>query len=176
MGQTKPKRQTEPPAQQVQQSQGGLMQVQDIMTKDVAFCSPGTNAAVATEIMWTRNCGALPVVEDGRGVIGMVTDRDLLIALGTSNRNASDLPVGEVMKQGVSVCAPNDDIRDALKIMAQRQLHRLPVVDKDGALKGILSLDDIALRAEANGLSKELLQTMRAICDRRNPRAGAAVA
>ena len=152
------------------------MQVQDIMTKDVSFCSPATNAAAATEILWTRNCGALPVVEDGRGVVGIVTDRDLLIALGTSNRNASDVSVGEVMKKDVSVCAPNDDTRDALKIMAQRQLHRLPVVDKDGALKGILSLDDIALRAEADGLSRELLNTMKAICDRRNPRAGVAVA
>ena len=152
------------------------MQVQDIMTKDVSFCGPGTNAAAATEIMWTKNCGAIPIVEDGRGVIGMVTDRDLLIALGTSNRNASDLPVGEVMKKEVSLCAPDDDIRDALNLMAQRQVHRLPVVDKDGALKGILSLDDIALRAETEGLSKDLLKTMKAICDRRNPRAGAAVA
>ena len=152
------------------------MLVQDIMTRDVSFCTPGTNAAAATEIMWTRNCGALPIVEDGRGVIGMVTDRDLLIALGTSNRNASDLPVGEVMKKDVSRCAPDDDVRDALTLMAQRQVHRLPVVDQDGALKGILSLDDIALRAEAEGLSKDLLKTMKAICDRRNPRAGAAVA
>ncbi len=112
------------------------MQVQEIMTKDVSFCSPGTNAAAAAEIMWTRNCGALPIVEDGRGVVGMVTDRDLFIALGTSNRNAADLPVGEVMNKDLSLCAPDDDVRDALKTLAQRQLHRLPVVDKDGALQG----------------------------------------
>lgn len=143
------------------------------MTKDVSFCSPGTNAAAATEIMWTRNCGALPIVEDSRGVIGMVTDRDLLIALGTRNRNASDLPVSEVMSKDLSLCTPDDDVRDALKIMAERQLHRLPVVDKDGGLKGILSLDDIALRAETDGLSKDLLKTMKAICDRQSRRAGA---
>ena len=146
------------------------MRVQDIMTKDVSFCNPGTNAAAATEIMWTRNCGALPIVEGGR-VVGMVTDRDLLIALGTRNRNASELTVGEVMSQDLSVCAPDDDVRDALKMMAERQLHRLPVVDKDGALKGILSLDDIALRAETDGLSKDLLKTMKAICDRQRRRA-----
>jgi CBS domain-containing protein len=151
------------------------MQVQDLMTKDVSFCNPGTNAAAATEIMWTRNCGSLPIVEDGRGVIGMVTDRDLLIALGTRNQRAADLPVGEVMNKDVALCAPDDDVREALKTMAQRQLHRLPVVDNDGTLKGMLSLDDIALRAEA-GLNKELLQTMKAICNRRNPRAGAAAA
>ena len=147
------------------------MRVQEIMTKDVSFCDPATNAAAATEIMWARNCGSLPIVEDGRGVVGMVTDRDLLIALGTRNRNAADLPVGEVMNKDLSLCAPDDDVRDALKTMAERQLHRLPVVDKDGALKGILSLDDIALRAEADGLSKDLLTTMKAVCDRRNQRA-----
>lgn len=147
------------------------MQVQELMTKEVSFCNPGTNAAAATEIMWTRNCGALPIVEEGRGVIGMVTDRDLLIALGTSNRNASDLPVGEVMNKDLALCAPDDDVRDALKTMGQRQLHRLPVVDKDGALQGILSLDDIALRADADGVSKELLKTMKAICNRHNQRA-----
>jgi CBS domain-containing protein len=149
------------------------VRVQEIMTKDVSFCSPGTNAAAATEMMWTRNCGALPIVEDGRGVVGMVTDRDLLIALGTSNRNAADLPVGEVMNKDLSLCSPDDDVRDALKTMAQRKLHRLPVVDKDGALKGILSLDDIALRADADGLSKDLLKTMKAICDRQTQRARA---
>jgi CBS domain-containing protein len=141
------------------------------MTKDVSFCGPGTNAAVATEIMWTRNCGSLPIVEDGRGVIGIVTDRDLLIALGTSNRNASDLPVGEVMNKDLALCAPDDDVRDALKTMARRQLHRLPVVDEDGALRGILSLDDVSLRAEADGISRELLKTMKAICNRQDQRA-----
>src|SRR5271163_1858855 len=102
------------------------------MTKDVSFCNPGTNAAAATEIMWTRNCGSLPIVEDGRGVVGIVTDRDLLIALGTSNRHAADLPVGEVMNKDLSLCAPGDDVRDALKTMARRRLHRLPVVDQFG--------------------------------------------
>ncbi len=108
------------------------------MTKDVSFCNPGTNAAAATEIMWTGNCGSLPIIEDGRRVVGMVTDRDLLIALGTSNRNAADLLVGEVMNKDLALDAPNDDVRQALKTMAERQLHRLLVVDEDGALKGIL--------------------------------------
>lgn len=148
------------------------MQVQEIMTEDVSFCSPGTNAAAAAEIMWNRNCGAIPVVADGGGVVGMVTDRDLLIALGTSNRHASDVAVSEVMNKDLALCAPDDNIREALKTMAQRQLHRLPVVDENGALKGILSLDDIALRmADTDSLAKDLLKTLKAICDRQNQRA-----
>ncbi len=150
------------------------MRVQEIMTKDVSVCDPGTNAAAATESMWMRNCGSLPIVEDSGGVVGMVTDRDLLIALGTSNRNASDLLVGEVMNKDFAFGAPSDDVRHALKTIADRQLHRLPGVDQDGDLKGILSLDDIALRADADGISKDLLKAMRAVCNRKNQRAGAA--
>jgi len=66
------------------------MRVQEIMTKDVSFRSPAMNDAAATEIMWTKNCESLPIVEDGKVVIGMITDRDLLIAVGTSNRSAAN--------------------------------------------------------------------------------------
>jgi CBS domain-containing protein len=144
------------------------MRVEEIMTKDVSYCAPGTNAAAAAELMWTKNCGSLPVVEDGGHVVGMVTDRDLFIALGTQNRRPADLAVGELMNRDLAICAPGDDLRQALKTMAEKQYHRLPVVDENGVLKGILSIDDIVLRAEADGLSKDVLKAMKAICDRDN--------
>jgi len=150
------------------------VRVEDIMTKEVSYCAPGTNAAAAAEIMWTKNCGSLPIVEDDGRVVGIVTDRDLFIALGTRNQQAADLQVGEIMNRDLSLCAPQDDVRVALETMAKRQSHRLPVVDKDGALKGILSIDDIVLRAEADGLSHDVLKTMKAICDRANRRAAGA--
>ena len=142
------------------------------------FCAHAGSAdrsAVATEIMWNRNCGVLPIVEGDRGVIGKVTDRDLLIALGTSNRNAADLPVEQVMGKELSLCASGDNVRDALKIMAQQRLRRLPVVDNNGALKGILSLSDIVLQANTDDLSDDLLTTMKAVCNHQNQR-GLAVA
>lgn len=140
------------------------MKVQDIMTRDACCCHPGTNAAAASEIMWTRNCGVIPVVEDGR-VVGMVTDRDLLIALGTSNRNAADLTVGEVMSKDPASCEPTDDVRRALETMAQRQVRRLPVIEKDGALKGILSMDDIVLAPQGDSLTNEhVIKAIKAIC------------
>lgn len=148
------------------------MQVQDIMNKDASFCSPGTNAAAAAEIMWKRNCGILPIVEDGGRVVGIVTDRDLFIALGTSNRKAAELPVGEIMNRDLALCHPGNDVRVALKMMAQRQLRRLPVVDEAGAIKGVLSLSDIALRT-ADDLSMDVLNAVRAIYDRRDRRKAA---
>ena len=150
------------------------MRVENIMTKEVSFCDPGANAAAAAEIMWTRNCGSLPIVEDGSRVVGIVTDRDLFIALGTSNRKAADLPIGEIMNRDLSLCDPGDDVRSALKTMGQRQVHRLLVVDKVRTLKGILSMGDIALRGGASDLSNEdVVKAMKAICEHEVGRAAA---
>ncbi|MGD0668586.1 MAG: CBS domain-containing protein [Bryobacteraceae bacterium] len=150
------------------------MRVDDIMTKGVSFCDPGTNAAAAAEIMWTRNCGSLPVVENGGHVVGIVTDRDLFIALGTSNKRAAEVVIGEIMNRELSLCAPGDDVRAAMKTMGQRKLQRLVAVDKDGRLKGILSIDDLVLQAGAGGLSNEdVIRTMKAVCERRTHTAAA---
>jgi len=143
------------------------MQVAEIMTKDVCSCTPGMNAATAAELMWNKNCGSIPIVEDGGRVVGIVTDRDLFLALGTSNRRPAELSLGEIMNKDVALCSPGSDVRTALKTMAQRQLRRLPVVDEAGNLTGILSLGDVALRAD-DQLSADVLNLVRAVCDRRN--------
>lgn len=152
------------------------MQVNEVMTRSVSYCNPQTNAAVAAEIMWNQNCGALPVAEDGGRAVGIVTDRDLFIALGTTNRRATELPVGEIMRADLSVCGPEDDVRTALSTMAKRKLHRLPVVDKAGVLQGIVSMSDILQATDglsADGLSYDLLRTMKAISEHQLRRAAA---
>ena len=148
------------------------MRVEEIMTKDVCSCSPGMNAATAAELMWNRNCGSLPIVEDGGRVVGIVTDRDLFLALGTSNRRPDELSLGEIMNKDLALCNPDSDARNALRTMAQRQVRRLPVVDETGTLKGVLSLADITLRAD-DELSMDVLNVVRAVCDRRNRRKAA---
>jgi CBS domain-containing protein len=149
------------------------MQVQEIMTHEVSCAQPETNAAAAAELMWTNDCGSLPVVEDGRRVIGMVTDRDLFIALGTQNKRASDLTVGEIMRVNPSVCSPRDDLRNALMTMAEDRVHRLPVVDETGALRGILSIDDVIARSDST-LKDQVLRTLEAVCSRPSPEGRAA--
>jgi len=130
------------------------------------------NAATAAELMWSRNCGSLPIIEDGGRVVGIVTDRDLFLALGTGNRRPAELSLGEIMNKDLALCSPDNDLRNALKTMAQRQLRRLPVVDETGSLKGMVSLADIALRAD-DELSMDVLNVVRAVCDRRNRRKAA---
>jgi len=139
------------------------MQVREIMTQDVSCGSPLTNAAEAAEVMWTKNCGSLPVVADGGRVVGMVTDRGLFIALGTQNRRPDELPVGEIMRTNPSVCTLDDDVRHALKTMAQEKIHRLPVVDGAGVLKGILSIDDVLARTDS-AFKDDVMRTLKAFC------------
>ena len=89
------------------------------------------------------------VVNSHGKVIGVVTDRDLCIALGTRNRLPGEITVGQVVSGEVFTCKPGDDIRDALNAIAQKKVRRLPVVNDAGQLEGILSMDDVVLHSEA---------------------------
>lgn len=151
------------------------MKVKDVMTHDVKTCLPDTNLAEAAMIMWDNDCGVVPVVlRDGK-VIGMITDRDICMAVATKNRRTSDVAVSEVFTGNLYACKPDDDIHDALKIMRAEQVRRLPVINVYGALEGLLSLNDVVLRAqEAKGRKADLsyedaINTLKAICGHRVP-------
>lgn len=159
------------------------MKVQEIMTRDVKFCGPATNLAAATEMLWRNNCGTLPVLDSSGKLTGVITDRDMCIAMGTRNWTARDLAVRDVAIQPVFTCGADDDVREALKTMGQRHVRRMPVVSGDGKLAGILSLDEIALRAEkAEGKKtpdisyEDVLNTMKAIYEHRAAEAPKAAA
>ena len=126
------------------------MKVKDIMTQSAVCCSPETNVGAAVELMWVHNCGMLPVVGTDRKLIGIVTDRDICIAMGTRNRLAGELTVGEIATRNVFTCKPNDEIHDALNTMANKQVRRLPVVNDEGRPQGILSMDDIIAHGDLN--------------------------
>jgi CBS domain-containing protein len=125
------------------------MKVKQVMMRTAASCSPQTNLGAAVETLWNRNCGILPVVDANLKVIGVVTDRDICIALGTRSRLPGELIVGEVMSGKLFACAPEDDIRKALATMAQAKVRRLPVVTAEGKLDGILSMDDVVMHSQA---------------------------
>jgi CBS domain-containing protein len=111
------------------------MRVKEIMSsKDIACCSLGTNLAAAAEMLWIHDCGMLPVLDDIGRVVGVLTDRDLCIALGTRDRKASEVSVGEVMPRRLFDCDPEVDVLSALKVMAAEQVRRLPVVDATGTI------------------------------------------
>ncbi len=126
------------------------MKVRDIMTQMAVCCGPETNVGAAVEMLWVHNYGMLPLVDGNQKLIGIVTDRDICIALGTRNRLPGNLTVGEVATTLVFTCKPDDEIHEALGIMAGHQVHRLPVVDDNGVPQGVLSMDDILLHADQN--------------------------
>jgi CBS domain-containing protein len=151
------------------------MKVEEIMTRDVRTCSPETNLAAVAEIMWKNDCGTVPVVDPDRNVVGVITDRDICIAVATKGQLASEIMTGQVCTRDVYACSGDDDIKGALSVMRTEKVRRLAVVDRNGALQGILSLNDIALRAEDASDGKrrdlstsDLVNTLKAICEHRS--------
>jgi len=132
------------------------MKVRDVMTKQATFCYPDTSLSGAAELMWKRKCGFLPVRGEGGNVIGVITDRDISIALGTRNRRPSEVLVKDVMSGRLFTCTPDDSVACALTTMRIEGLRRLPVVNCEGALVGVVSIDDLVLKARENALSKDV--------------------
>jgi CBS domain-containing protein len=149
-----------------------VMKIKDIMTAEPRTCSAGTNLAAAAALMLDGDCGALPVVDDGK-LVGIVTDRDLYIALATRDKRASEITVGEVVQTPVFTCSPDDDVQTALDTMKQHRVRRLPVAGFNGTVMGIVSMNDIVLHAGARKPVRdtEVMGTLQAICAHHQPAA-----
>jgi CBS domain-containing protein len=124
------------------------MQVRDVMVESPAFCAPEASVVAAVEILRSRKCGFLPIVDERERVVGVVTDRDICMALCERNQIPSEIKVGEIATKQVFSCMADDDIRMALRTMGAAKVRRLPVVSMEGKLAGILSMDDIVQHAE----------------------------
>jgi CBS domain-containing protein len=126
------------------------VKVRDVMNAPAVCCSPGTNVGAAVELLWSHNCGMLPVVGPDNRLIGVVTDRDICIAMGTRNHLPAHVTLGEIATTNVFTCKSDDEIHEALGTMAERHVRRLPVVDDEGVPQGILSTDDIITHGDLN--------------------------
>jgi CBS domain-containing protein len=152
------------------------MKVKEVMMMTPYACHREANLGMATELMWKGNCGFLPVVDVNGRIQGVLTDRDICIALGTRNVPAGSLTVGEVMHGKLVTCAPEDDVHEALEEMRESRVRRLPVVNQDGKLIGVISLHDILLHAEPSRFGREpelsaneIVRTYRAIRQKEMP-------
>lgn len=124
------------------------MNVDELMNPNIESCSPEANVAEAASIMWHYDCGAIPVVNDDNKVVGVITDRDICIAIGSGKRLATEIKVKDVITGGVHSCYADDDIHHALKIMKHYRVRRLPVVDIQGRLEGLLTITDVILHTQ----------------------------
>jgi len=152
------------------------MRVRDIMRREARVCAPETTLDVAGRTMAQVGCGVLPVLADTGQVAGVITDRDICLALAERNQRPSDVRVSEVFSGELVTCRADDDIVEALETMRIFAVRRLPVVDDRQRLEGILSLDDVILEARALGAESyegpfysDVARTLKGICGRAFP-------
>lgn len=124
------------------------MQVQEIMRADVHIADPNMTIREAARQMRAKDIGALPVGENDR-LIGMVTDRDIVVRAIAEDRSPGDTRVREVMSEGICYCFEDDDVAQAANVMSKYQVRRLPVVDRSKRLVGFVALADLGRTGDA---------------------------
>lgn len=158
------------------------MRVKEAMTPDAKAIWLTQSLADAAGAMWENDCGILPVIKDGRKVVGLITDRDICMAVAMKDRVPSSISVEEVMSRVVYAAEPEEDVEQALQTMREHKIRRLPVLNLQGELEGILSMNDIVLRAQKrNGKKPEIdytdvVKTYQSICEHPVPKTTAASA
>jgi len=158
------------------------MNVGQLMTQNVRTCHSEDTLHTAAQIMWDNDCGCVPVTDADRRVVGMLTDRDICMAAYTQGGPLRALKVSSAMSKKLHACKPEDSLATAEEILRANQIRRLPVVDHEGRLVGIVSLNDLAREAEGERTRgakmrevtvEEIGATLAAIC---TPRARAVAA
>lgn len=124
------------------------MKVKEIMTSDVKCCDLNGSLADAAKLMWDNDCGLLPVLRDGKDLVGLITDRDICMGTAMKDCNPSGISVEEVITGKVFSVMPDDDVTQALTTMQEHKVRRLPVVDAEGQLQGVLAMSDIIFGAQ----------------------------
>jgi CBS domain-containing protein len=148
--------------------------VHDAMRKRVYTVSPSDTLARAAQLMWEKDLGCLPVCGPGRKVIAMLTDRDISMAAFMQWKHLAESSVESAMSRSVFTCSPDEELGQAEDRMRLYQVRRLPVVDAEGALVGLLSLGDVARyvhqhspRGNSSLAQQRLAETLAAICEPR---------
>jgi CBS domain-containing protein len=123
------------------------------MTSTPKYATPQSTVAEVAGTMAKLEIGVLPIVDISGRVLAIITDRDICKGVATMNRPARDVPALSLATKTVACCGPLDDLQSALQTMERNHVRRLPVVDQDGRLRGILSMDDVILKAEDGKLN-----------------------
>ena len=133
------------------------MNVSEVMTASVETCSPDDTLQAVAERMWKLDVGGIPVCENDR-VIGMITDRDIVVRAVSRGEDVTACRVGDVMTPDIVYCSPDDSVTEAARLMAARQVRRLAVIDDQRRLCGIVALGDLALEVNDDKLTGRVLE------------------
>src|SRR5690349_19260998 len=132
----------------------------DVMTKDVVVCTPENTVSDVARLMKTEDIGPVLIVdnEQSRTLVGIVTDRDVVLKVIADGKDPKTTRVGDVMSKKLVTARPDDDVETAMKSMAQYQLRRIPVVGPNMELMGIISQADVAVRVNAPEETAEVVK------------------
>lgn len=153
------------------------MKVSDVMTTNVASVRRDETLSSAAKVMWDCDCGSLPVWDErSERVVGMITDRDICMAAWSQDRPPSSLTVADAMSSDLYFCTPEQSVSSAESLMRSRKVRRVPVLDGEQKLVGIVSLADIATESRRRGgtaiagdlAAAEVVATLADICQPRS--------
>ena len=132
----------------------------EVMTKNPVCCLPNDSVAKAAELMKSENIGSIPVIENKQSqkLVGIVTDRDLALKIVAERRDPKTTKVEAVMTHKVVTCRADDDLQKALVAMAKHQLRRIPVLDNDNKILGIIAQADVATRVDQPEKTAEMVK------------------
>ena len=145
------------------------MKVNEIMSSEVKCCSNDTSLDTVAMMMWEGDCGSIPVVDEDKRPIGMVTDRDIAMSCALNHKAPWELSTSTITgNQNIHTCSDIDNMETALSIMKKNKVRRLPVTNTEGELTGLLSIDDIVSCSQKGksraGLSYEAtMDTLKAV-------------
>ncbi len=150
------------------------MNIESLMNREVYTCRAEDSLNLAARLMWEGDVGCIPVIDADRKPIGVITDRDIAMAAFLSDAPLSSQQVSRSMSKAIRVARVGQSVHSAAELMRTEQLHRLPVVDADGKLAGIVSINDLALAAGSRSVrplkTEELAATLASICQPRRQR------
>ncbi len=137
-----------------------MKKARDVMTKDLIYASPQDTVSHVAQLMKREDIGPVLIVdnEESKRLVGIVTDRDLALKVVAEGRDPQTTSVEEVMTRKLITCRPDDDVESAMKAMAQYQLRRIPVVEDDNRLVGIISQADVATRVDEPEKTAEVVR------------------
>lgn len=137
------------------------MQVKDCMCNSVTFCKPENSVRDCAKLMNEYHIGCVPVCDCNKNIVGLVTDRDILLRTVACDKDTNHTKISDIMTCNVCHCTPETDVKEAEKIMKDNQIRRIPVVENNKVV-GMLTLGDLASDQKVN--TQEVCDTLECIC------------
>ena len=136
------------------------MKCNEVMTKNPVYCLPNDKVVKAAQLMKNADIGAIPVIEteETKMLVGILSDRDLALKIIAEERDPQSTKVDDVMTRNVVTCQADDDLQKALDLMAENQLRRIPVIDSDNKIVGIIAQADVATRLDQPEKTAEMVK------------------